>query len=45
MDETGKEPRDRELVMTQVAVSRPEAVKALKAANEDFVSAIMELTN
>lgn len=45
VDETGVEPKDIELVMTQAGVSRAKAVKALKAANGDIVSAIMELTN
>ncbi|KAM2960810.1 hypothetical protein FF1_030459 [Malus domestica] len=45
VDETGVEPKDIELVMTQAGVSRSRAVKALKAANGDIVSAIMELTN
>uniref|UniRef100_A0A0A0KYD5 Nascent polypeptide associated complex alpha n=1 Tax=Cucumis sativus TaxID=3659 RepID=A0A0A0KYD5_CUCSA len=45
VDETGVEPKDIELVMTQAGVSRPRAVKALKAAEGDIVSAIMELTN
>ncbi|XP_051138489.1 nascent polypeptide-associated complex subunit alpha-like protein 2 [Andrographis paniculata] len=44
VDETGVEPRDIELVMTQAGVSRPKAVKALKTHNGDIVSAIMELT-
>nr|CAB3500810.1 unnamed protein product [Digitaria exilis] len=44
IDETGVEPKDIELVMTQASVSRPKAVRALKAANGDIVSAIMELT-
>lgn len=44
VDETGVEPKDIELVMTQASVSRPKAVKALKAAEGDIVSAIMELT-
>ncbi|MQL86533.1 hypothetical protein Taro_019067 [Colocasia esculenta] len=44
VDETGVEPKDVELVMTQAGVSRPKAVKALKAAEGDIVSAIMELT-
>ncbi|KAL0742096.1 hypothetical protein Bca4012_083609 [Brassica carinata] len=34
--------RDIELVMTQARVPRPRAVKALKAADGDIVSAIME---
>ncbi|KAK4740449.1 hypothetical protein SAY87_032391 [Trapa incisa] len=45
VDETGVEPRDIELVMTQASVSRSKAVKALKASNGDIVTAIMELTN
>lgn len=45
VDETGVEPKDIELVMTQAGVSRPKAVKALKATDGDIVSAIMELTN
>ncbi|KAL4277512.1 hypothetical protein HN51_060621 [Arachis hypogaea] len=44
VDETGVDPKDIELVMTQAGVSRPKAVKALKAANGDIVAAIMELT-
>ncbi|KAJ1271132.1 hypothetical protein BS78_06G105500 [Paspalum vaginatum] len=44
VDETGVEPKDIELVMTQASVSRPKAVKALKSAGGDIVSAIMELT-
>ncbi|CAN4125649.1 unnamed protein product [Withania somnifera] len=45
VDETGVEAKDIELVMTQAGVSRAKAVKALKAADGDIVSAIMELTN
>ncbi|XP_066331008.1 nascent polypeptide-associated complex subunit alpha-like protein 1 [Miscanthus floridulus] len=45
VDETGVEAKDIELVMTQASVSRPKAVKALKASNGDIVTAIMELTN
>ncbi|KAL9262339.1 Pentatricopeptide repeat-containing protein [Drosera capensis] len=45
VDETGVEPKDTELVMTQAGVSRSKAVKALKAVDGDIVSAIMELTN
>ncbi|KAL5989109.1 hypothetical protein ACLOJK_027211 [Asimina triloba] len=44
VDETGVEPRDIDLVMTQAAVSRSKALKALKTHNGDIVSAIMELT-
>ncbi|GAB2221838.1 hypothetical protein Droror1_Dr00013029 [Drosera rotundifolia] len=45
VDDTGVEPRDIDLVMTQAGVSRSKAVKALKANSGDIVSAIMELTN
>lgn len=45
VDETGVEPKDIELVMTQAAVSRAKAVKALKAANGDLVTAIMNVTS
>lgn len=44
VDETGIEPRDIDLVMTQASVPRAKAVKALKAHDGDIVSAIMELT-
>ncbi|GAV75118.1 UBA domain-containing protein/NAC domain-containing protein [Cephalotus follicularis] len=44
VDETGVEPRDIDLVMTQAGVSKAKAVKALKTHNGDIVSAIMELT-
>ncbi|KAH7835672.1 hypothetical protein Vadar_028598 [Vaccinium darrowii] len=45
VDETGVEPKDIELVMTQAGVSRPKAVKALKAADGDIVSAIMDISD
>jgi nascent polypeptide-associated complex subunit alpha len=45
VDETGVEEKDIELVMTQATVSRARAVKALKSADGDIVTAIMELTN
>lgn len=45
VDEIGVDPKDIELVMTQAGVSRVKAVKSLKAADGDIVSAIMELTN
>ncbi|XP_066351051.1 nascent polypeptide-associated complex subunit alpha-like protein 1 [Miscanthus floridulus] len=45
VDETGVEAKDIELVMTQASVSRPKAIKALKASNGDIVTAIMDLTN
>ncbi|URD72220.1 nascent polypeptide-associated complex subunit alpha-like protein [Musa troglodytarum] len=44
VDETGVEPRDIELVMTQAGVSKGKAVKALKAHDGDIVGAIMDLT-
>jgi nascent polypeptide-associated complex subunit alpha len=44
VDDSGVEANDIELVMTQANVSRKKAVKALKAADGDIVSAIMELT-
>lgn len=44
VDESGVEVKDIELVMTQAGVSRSKAVKALKNADGDIVSAIMELT-
>ncbi|XP_020596194.1 nascent polypeptide-associated complex subunit alpha-like protein 1 [Phalaenopsis equestris] len=45
VDENGVEPKDIELVMTMAGVSRGKAVKALKAADGDIITAIMELTN
>lgn len=45
VDETGVDPKDIELVVTQAGVTRSRAVKALKASNGDIVAAIMELTN
>ncbi|OIW12304.1 hypothetical protein TanjilG_06093 [Lupinus angustifolius] len=45
VDETGVDPKDIDLVLTQAGVSRSRAVKALKAADGDIVAAIMELTN
>jgi nascent polypeptide-associated complex subunit alpha len=44
VDDSGVEPKDIELVMTQANVTRSKAVKALKNAEGDIVSAIMELT-
>ncbi|KAL6780912.1 EGD2 [Auxenochlorella protothecoides x Auxenochlorella symbiontica] len=44
VDESGVEAKDIELVMTQASVSRSKAVKALRAADNDIVTAIMELT-
>lgn len=43
-DAEGVEAKDIELVMTQASVSRAKAIKALKMADGDIVSAIMELT-
>merc|ERR1712028_111334 len=43
-DDSGVEPKDIELVMSQAAVSRAKAIKALKANDGDIVNAIMELT-
>merc|ERR1711956_66571 len=37
VDETGIEPKDIELVMSQVGCSRPKAVSALKANSNDIV--------
>lgn len=44
VDETGVEPKDVDLVMSQAGVSRARAVKALKTNDGDIVNAIMELT-
>lgn len=44
VDDSGVEQKDIELVMTQANVSRAKAIKALKNAEGDIVSAIMELT-
>lgn len=44
VDESGVEAKDIELVMKQASVSRAKAVRALKNADGDIVSAIMELT-
>ena len=44
VDETGVEPKDIDLVMTQAGVSRSKAVNALKSNDGDIVSAIMDLT-
>lgn len=44
LDETGVDPKDIDLVMSQANVSRGLAVKALKNNNNDIVNAIMELT-
>lgn len=44
IDETGVDPKDIDLVMSQANVSRNLAVKALKNNNNDIVNAIMDLT-
>lgn len=44
IDESGVEPKDVDLVMSQAGVSRAKAVKALKKNDGDIVNAIMELT-
>merc|ERR1712118_56707 len=44
VDESGVEPKDVELVMSQAGVSRTKAVKALKTNDGDIVNAMMELT-
>eukprot|EP01112_Ceratiomyxa_fruticulosa_P010707 TRINITY_DN2843_c0_g1_i1.p1 TRINITY_DN2843_c0_g1~~TRINITY_DN2843_c0_g1_i1.p1 ORF type:complete len:205 (-),score=69.69 TRINITY_DN2843_c0_g1_i1:47-661(-) len=44
VDETGVEPKDIELVMSQTGASRRAAVAALKKNNNDIVNAIMDLT-
>jgi len=44
VDETGVEPKDVDLVMSQAGVSRAKAVKALKTNDGDIVNAIMELS-
>merc|ERR1740133_680845 len=45
VDETGIEPKDIELVTSQVSCSRAKAVAALKANNNDIVEAIMQLSS
>jgi len=45
VDESGIEPKDVELVMSQVQCSRLKAVTALKKNNNDIVEAIMELSS
>ena len=44
VDETGVDPKDIELGISQAACSRSAAVKALKNNENDIVNAIMELT-
>jgi nascent polypeptide-associated complex subunit alpha len=45
VDESGMEPKDIELVVTQANVSRAQAIRALKANNNDIVEAIMALSS
>jgi nascent polypeptide-associated complex subunit alpha len=45
VDESGIEEKDIEIVMSQASVNRKKAVKALKSANNDIVSAIMEVSH
>eukprot|EP00929_Paragymnodinium_shiwhaense_P041182 TRINITY_DN213_c0_g1_i1.p2 TRINITY_DN213_c0_g1~~TRINITY_DN213_c0_g1_i1.p2 ORF type:complete len:203 (-),score=102.25 TRINITY_DN213_c0_g1_i1:59-667(-) len=45
VDEEGVEAKDIDLVMQQVSCSRGQAVKALKANNNDIVEAIMHLSS
>merc|ERR1711879_15193 len=45
VDEAGIEPKDIELVISQVQCSRAKAVAALKANNNDIVEAIMHLSS
>lgn len=44
VDESGVDPKDIELVVSQAGCSRAAAVKALKNNENDLVNAIMELT-
>ncbi|CAB1104573.1 unnamed protein product [Ectocarpus sp. 12 AP-2014] len=44
VDETGVEPKDIELIMSQASCTRSAAVNALKKNDGDIVNAIMELT-
>jgi nascent polypeptide-associated complex subunit alpha len=44
VDESGCDPKDIELVVSQAGCTRAAAVKALKNNNNDIVNAIMELT-
>lgn len=41
VDDTGVEPKDIELVMSQANVSRTKAIRALKNNSNDIVNAIM----
>jgi len=44
VDETGLDPKDVDLIISQAGVSRAKAVRALRKTDGDLVSAIMELT-
>mmetsp|Transcript_15886 Transcript_15886/g.35781 ORF Transcript_15886/g.35781 Transcript_15886/m.35781 type:complete len:148 (+) Transcript_15886:503-946(+) len=44
LDESGVEPKDIELVMSQAGCSRAKAVKALRENDNDLVNSIMSLT-
>jgi nascent polypeptide-associated complex subunit alpha len=44
LDETGVDPKDVELVISQAGCSRAKAVKALKENDGDLVNSIMSLT-
>ncbi|MFI1186467.1 ubiquitin-like domain-containing protein [Streptomyces californicus] len=41
VDETGIDPKDIDLVMAQVGVSRGRAVRALRESGGDLINAIM----
>merc|ERR1719473_2292555 len=45
VDDEGIEPKDIELVTSQVSCSRAKAIAALKANNNDIVEAIMQLSS
>merc|ERR1719464_1905448 len=45
IDESGIEPKDIDLVMSQVSCSRAKAVAALRSNNNDIVEAIMQLSS
>lgn len=45
VDETGLDSADIELIMEQANVSRPKAVKALRAHDGDMVNAIVDLSS
>jgi len=45
VDESGIEPKDIELVMSQVQCTKAKAIAALRANNNDIVEAIMQLSS